>query len=121
MYSDRFADRLDPETYADDDAGVEVFETDPSEGDALWLSERVFRRLLHAARAYELHTVPLLDERDPVGLNRARCQAVVDEIAFVAERLRDPVAARAAQTITDYLVARLRQPSWDGTVTFDAD
>lgn len=84
-------------------------------------SERVFRRLTYVARAYELHAVPLLDDPSPVRLNRARCEAVVDEIAFVAERLDDPVAAGAAQLITNYLAVRLRRPSWDGTVTIDGD
>lgn len=121
MPTDRFVDRLDPETYANDDGGVEVFECDPSDADALWLSERVFRRLTYVARAYELHAVPLLDAPNPVTLNRARCEAVVDEIEFVAERLDDPVAAGAAQSITDYLVTRLRRPSWDGDVTFEGD
>ena len=39
---DRFADRLDAATYADDDEVVGVYELDPSEADALWLSARLF-------------------------------------------------------------------------------
>jgi len=118
---DRFADRLDPATYADDDEVVGVYESDPSEADALWLSARLFRRLTGVAQAYELHALPLLDDPDPVRLNRARCEAVLDEIAFVAERLDNQVAIGVAQSITDYLIVRTRRPAWDGTVTFEGD
>lgn len=118
---DRFADRLDPATYAHDDEAVGVFESDPSEADALWLSARLFRRLTGVARAYELHALPQLDDPDPLRLNRARCEAVLDEIAFVAERLDDQVAIGVAQAITDYLTARTRRPTWDGPVTFEVD
>lgn len=121
MPQDRFADRLDPATYADDDEVVGVFEADPSEPDALWLSARLFRRLTGVAKAYDLHALPLLDAPDPVRLNKARCEAVIDEIAFVAERLDDPVAAGMAQSIADYLSARTRRPAWDGPVTFEGD
>jgi hypothetical protein len=118
---DRFADRLEPATYTDDDEVVGVFETDPAEADALWLSARLFRRLTNVARAYELHALPLLDDPDPVRLNRARSEAVLDEIAFVAERLDDPVAAGMAQALADYLTVRSRRPAWDGPVTFEVD
>jgi hypothetical protein len=118
---DRFADRLDPATYVEDDEVVGVFESGPSDKDALWLSARLFRRLTYVARAYELHALPLLDDPDPVRLNRLRCEAVVDEIAFVAGRLDDPAVVGAAQSITNYLTERTRRPTWDGTVTFEGD
>lgn len=118
---DRFADRLDPGTYAEDDELVGVFESNPSEDDALWLSARLFRRLTGVASAYELHSLPLLGGSEPVRLNRARCEAVLDEIAFVAERLDDPLAAATAQVITDYLAVRTRRATWEGTVTFEGE
>ncbi len=121
MPIDRFANRLDPATYAEDDDVVGVFESDPSEADALWLSARLCRRLTGVARAYELHALPLLDDPEPVRLNRARCEAVLDEIAFVAERLDDPVALGVAQSISDYLSERTRRLGWDGSVTFEGD
>ena len=119
MPLDRFADRLDPATYEDDDEVVGVFESDPSEADALWLSARLSRRLTGVARAYELHALPLLDDPDQVRLNRARCEAVLDEIEFVAQRLDDPVALAMAQSIPDYLTVRTRRAGWDGPVTFE--
>lgn len=121
MSIDRFADRLDPATYTDDDETVGVFESGPSDGDSLWLSARIFRRLTFVARAYELHALPMLDDAEPVTLNRPRCEAVVDEIAFVADRLDDVVAIEMAREITTYLTERVRRPGWDGTVTFEVD
>lgn len=118
---DRFADRLDPATYADDDEVVGVFESGPSDDDALWLSARLFRRLTTVASAYELHSLPLLGGSEPVQLNRARCESVLDEIAFVAERLDDAVAVTTAQSVADYLATRTQRPTWDGTVTFEGD
>ena len=119
--ADRFADRLDPATYADDDETVGVFESGPSDEDSLWLSARVFRRLTYVAKAYELHALPMLDDPDPVALNRPRCEAVIDEIEFVAERLDDVVAIEMAQSITTYLAERTRRPGWGGTATFEVD
>lgn len=121
MPQDRFADRLEPATYADDDEVLGVFESDASEADALWLSARLFRRLTGVARAYELHALPLFADPDPIRLNRARCESVLYEIEFVAERLDDPVAVGMAQSITDYLNVRTRRAGWDGSVTFEGD
>jgi hypothetical protein len=88
MAIDRFAERLDPASYSDD-PGVGVYETDPDDADSLWISERLFGRLTLVGSAYELHMLPLLGGTDPVRLNRARCEALLDEVAFVAERLND--------------------------------
>lgn len=117
--SAQFAYRLDPETYSEDDEVVGVYEEDPSEADALWVSGRLFTRLTAVARAYELHTLALLHAPDALRLNRLQCQSVLDEIAFVAERLDDPLIAELATTITWYLTLRVRRPMWDGLVTFD--
>ena len=69
-----------------------MYESDPDEEDSLWIPERLFGRLTQVASAYELHTLPMLGGMDPVQLNRARCEALLDEVAFVAERLNDPLA-----------------------------
>jgi hypothetical protein len=118
---DRFASRLDPDTYAHDDEVIGVFEMTPGDSDALWLSARLFRRLTLIARAYELHALPLLDDPEPVVLNRSRCESLVDEIEFVGSLLNDPLTIRLAQSVVDYLDARMRRPSWDGTVTVEGD
>lgn len=118
---DRFADRLDPATYANDDGHVGVFESDPAEEDSLWISERLFQRLAAVATAYELHTLPMLGGSDPVTLSRARCESLLDELAFVADRLDDPLAASTAQGIQGYVAARIHRPLWDGAVTFEGE
>ena len=46
---------------------------------------------------------------------------MLDELAFVADRLDDRVAIGTAQSITDYLTVRTRRPAWDGPVTFEGD
>jgi hypothetical protein len=117
---DRFSDRLDAASYTDDPE-VGVYESDPAEEDSLWISERLFERLTKVALAYELHTLPMLGGMDPVRLNRARCEALLDEVAFVAERLNDPLAAEVAQSLSAYLTRRIWNPRWDAVVTFEGN
>jgi hypothetical protein len=45
----------------------------------------------------------------------------LDEVAFVAERLDDPLAVAIAHAISAYLVTRTRRSGWHGTVTFEGD
>lgn len=92
-----------------------------SDRDALWISERLFARLTQVAGAYELHTLPTLVGPDPIRLNRARCESLLEEIAFVAERLHDPLAAQVAQALTGYLTRRTWNPLWNGFVTFEGN
>ena len=112
--------RLDPATYREDEV-VGVYEDTPGDADSLWLSERLVRRLVLIAAAYELHTLPMLGDADPVHLNQQRCISLLDELVFVAERLDDPAAATTAQAIQDYVAVRVRRPGWTGEVTFDAN
>jgi hypothetical protein len=118
---DPYADRLDASTYEDDDDTVGVFESSPDERDSLWLSGRLFHRLTGVATAYELHTLPMLGGTEAGRLNRARCETLLDELTFVAERLDDPLAVQTAQAISDYVAVRLRRPMWDGSITFEGD
>lgn len=120
MTSDRFADRLDPGTYQDDEV-FGVYEDAPDEADSLWLSERLVQRLILVAAAYELHTLPMLSSVDPVRLNQQRCSSLLDELAFIADRLDDPAAATTAQAIQDYVAVRVRRPGWTGEVTFEGN
>lgn len=121
MTPDRFADRLDPTTYEDDDGLVGVFESDPGEDDSLWISERLFRRLTAVATGYDLHTLPMLGGSDPVRLNEQRCQSLLDELAFVDDRLNDPIASSTVQAIQNYIATRVRRPGWVGAVTFEGE
>ncbi|GAB4062539.1 hypothetical protein GCM10028777_02610 [Angustibacter speluncae] len=120
MSNNRFSDRLDPRSY-EKDLMVGVYEAEPDEEDSVWISERLFRRLTQVASAYELHTLPMLGGTDPVPLNRVRCEDLLDEVAFVAERLNDPLAVEVAQLLTNYLTRRTWNPRWDGSVTFEGN
>lgn len=121
MTAKQFADRLEAATYQDDDGVVGVYEFQPSDGDALWLSERLFRRVIRVAEAYELHTLPLLSGSDPVTLSRPMCASVVDELEFLTDRLNDPLVHETVQAVTDFMTIRLRRPSWEGSVTVEGD
>lgn len=116
-----FADRLEAETYRDDDGRVGVFEVAASDADALWLSERLFRRLTLVAQAYELHTLPLLGGVDAVTLTKPMCASLVDELGFITDRLDDQLAHDTAQALSDFILHRLRRPGWDGTVIIEGD
>ncbi|MFE9954652.1 hypothetical protein [Micromonospora sp. NPDC005299] len=83
-----YADRLDPQTYADD-LVVAVYRDVPSDG--IWVPEQVFWRLVYVAKGYSLHLLPLLGGSDPVQLSRPMIQTFIDEVSFVADRLQDPV------------------------------
>jgi hypothetical protein len=98
-----------------------MFESNPADHDSLWLSGRLFHRLTGVAAAYELHTLPMLGGSEPARLNRVRCESLLDELAFVADRLNDPLAVKTAQVIADYVAVRTRRPAWDGSVTFEGD
>ena len=105
MNNQRFSDRLIADTYKDDPV-VSVYESDPDEPGAVWASERLFMRLALTAKAYELHTLPMLGGFEPVLLHPAQCEALLDELTFVAERLDDPLAVSAAQTVARYVSGR---------------
>jgi hypothetical protein len=104
--SEAYADRLQPETYADDEV-VGVFRTAHSEADAVWLSVRLFRRLTSTASGYELHVLPQLGGRELVRLMKPQVEALLDEVVFVGDRLNDKVARTTAGTLIDYLVTQL--------------
>ena len=121
MTGDRFLDRLDAATYVDDDETVGVWEVNAEDSDALWLSGRLFRRLTTVAAAYQLHTLPMLSGSESVTLDKVRCESLLDELAFVAERLNDDLAVTTAQAVANYVAERTRRPGWEGSVTIDGD
>lgn len=97
-----YEDRFDPSVYAGDEpVGVFVRHDDP---DAVWVPERLFWRLVFVGRAYSLHLLPLLGGHDPVTLNRAQVENLLDEVAFVADLLSaDPLVAAHATRLNSYL------------------
>ena len=108
-------------TYADD-VLLGVYQVDESEPDALWMSERLFSRLVRIAEAYELRTLPWLGGSDPTRLGRSQCEDLLDEIEFVADRVDDPLLSDLCRVLDDYVSARLRTaPGSAVTVTFEAN
>lgn len=84
-------------------------------------SPSAFRRITLVAQAYELHTLSLLGGMSRVALTRPMCASLIDELAFVADRLNDPLAHDTVRALSDFVVARLRVPGWHGTVTVEGD
>jgi len=95
---DRFANRLDAATYADDPV-VGVYGKDPGEASSLWVPERLFARLVPLARASGLHTLPLLGGSEPVRLSGPMIGSLVDELDFVRARVDDPLVTTWAKQI----------------------
>ena len=90
---DGLADRFDAQTYADDEP-VRVFRPDRygSDDDGVWVSERLWHRLRQIGAAYQLHLLPLLDgTTDPVFLNPAQVERLVEELRFVTSIVDDPL------------------------------
>ena len=87
---DRFADRFDPKRYADDPP-VRVFLIESVVADdEFWISERLWRRIVAIASAYELHLLPILGWSDePRFLNAQQCLGLLDELEFVATQVDD--------------------------------
>ena len=119
MTQDRFADRLDAAAYENDDEVVGVFEQTVEDADALWLSGQLFHRLTTVASAYRLHALPMLGGSEPMRLNRLQRQSLLNELAFVAERLNDPLATATAQAISDFVAIRTRRPAREGSITIE--
>lgn len=114
---DRFTDRFDPSTYAEDPKVLfrmgchpRVEHVAPLE---TWLSERLLGRLRHLGLAFEL---PLLG-RLPAGSGKwfypeQQIEALADEIAFVLERVDDALLESAFASLTPLF--RPRGRSWYG-------
>lgn len=115
MTGDRFADRLDAATYSDDPV-VGVYSEDPGEASSLWVPERLFERLVLLARAYGLHTLPLLGGSEPVHLTGPMIGSLVDELDFVRARVDDPLVTTWARGIADRASRALADPEQSLTV-----
>ncbi len=71
----RYEDRLDPATYADDPV-VGWFSGDPPA--ERWVPERLVDRLRALGSACELHLLPLLPGSVPLSLNGVQVRNLVD-------------------------------------------
>lgn len=89
MTQDRFADRFDPTTYTDEEP-VHLWLVESTDADEIWVPEVLWHRLRMVATGYQLHLLPVLDgSTDPVFLNAPQCDALIDEVDFVATLVDD--------------------------------
>lgn len=84
---------LRPEAHANDEQ-VRVLHADRE----VWLSERLFRRLVLIGAAYELHLLPLLGE--DATLNAVQADGLLTELDFVGDLVADPALASVLNVFT---------------------
>ncbi len=106
--SDRFADRLDPATYAQDEPVGAGTSTDYSGW--VYVPDRLFDRIQHLARGYDLHILPGLHLNHRNDLERDRTTSLIDELEFLAEVTNDPALFAAIAVRRDAASRALRDP-----------
>lgn len=89
---------LRPEDHANDEQ-VRVLHADRE----VWLSERLFRRLVLIGSAYELHLLPLLGE--DATLNAVQADGLLTELGFVGALVADPALASLLNVLTPLVSA----------------
>jgi hypothetical protein len=97
-----FLDRLDASRYAHDE-GVSIGTAEPG-GEPTWaltIPERLFSRAQRIASAYELHLLPAIDYNDRVRLVTSQLQTLSHELAFVRERIADPLLAKHLDSLAE--------------------
>ena len=101
---------LRPEDYADDELVCIQ-----CSGREVWLSERLFRRLMLIGRAYELHLLPLLEQ--DTTLNSVQADSLLGELDFI----RTVVADAAITSVLNELAPLVRtcRVSPDRTISFE--
>jgi hypothetical protein len=106
--SDRFADRLDPNSYASDEP-VGAGTSDDYSG---WVSipERLFTRMQHLGRAYDLHILPGLDPYERNELDHERTASLIDELDFLAEVVSDRALLETIAVLRDAALLAARNP-----------
>lgn len=113
----RFDDRLDAERYADDPAfGVGLGEGTPGDQDSAWIPERLLARVVALGRAYELHLLPLIEEHEQVHFNSQQAESLAGEVAFVLERVDDPLLRDHGRRIAELVRRGAREATG---VTFE--
>jgi hypothetical protein len=104
-----FLDRLNPSRYAQDEE-VSIGTAEPG-GEPIWalsIPERLFSRVQQIASAYELHLLPAIDYNDRVRLMASQVETLCRELAFVRERIADPLLAQHLETLTKLAESCLR-------------
>ena len=91
--TNRFADRLQFETYIDEPPVGLALPPPGSEPDLdvmLLIPESLVARLIGLAVAYQLHHLPMVDVATGTRSNAIQRQGVIEELGFIASVVRDP-------------------------------
>jgi hypothetical protein len=94
----RFADRLEPMTYQNDEpwtvalvgAGRPVDWTNSVPDEDQAVPERIVQRILALATAYELHQLSSLGPNGQNRLNSQQSASLADELHFLLQQINDP-------------------------------
>ena len=106
--SDRFADRLDPATYAQDEP-VGAGTSDDYSG-WVYVPDRLFERIQHLARAYDLHVLPGLDPYHRNELDHDRTTGLIEELEFLGDVVNDPPLLKAIEVLRNAASLAARNP-----------
>jgi hypothetical protein len=116
---DRFADRLDPETYATEEPVALGLASEGVEG-WLYVPSTVFARLLAIGRGYGLHLLgQVLRYEEETRLNHLQCAELLDELAFVLELVSDPVLDAWLPLVEQRVTACSRSTRAEETLVLD--
>ena len=108
---DRYGDRLEASTYKDDEPVGAGPAQDPGEYEGwIWIPDRLFARMQHVAKAYELHVLPRLDPYARNSLRREQVESLLDEIEFLGKVVDDPVVRAQLEQLRNVALKVVREP-----------
>jgi hypothetical protein len=99
---------VDPATYAHDER-VGAGTSDDYSG-WVYVPDRLFDRMQHLARAYDLHILPGLHPYHRNELNHERTASLIDELEFLAGIVSDGALIEAIVVLRDAASVALRSP-----------
>lgn len=115
----RFRDRLDADYYQDDPVfGIGLGDSTPGDADAIWVPERIMERIVALGRAYELHYLPMVVAGEATYLNATQAEGMEEELAFVVDRVDDPLVHEHGRRIADFVARGAREGAG---VTFEGE
>jgi hypothetical protein len=105
-----YFDRIDPQTYANDEPIHFWIQEDVAGARDVWIPERIWYRIVNVGRAYDLHLLPLSlpNENDHVFFNGQQSESLVDELEFVASILEDELVRDAIVKLQPFLTEARR-------------
>ncbi len=95
-------ERLLAATYrTDEPVGIGLANTDPETWS--YMPERLFARLVHLGRAYEMHLLPLLQVHGEQVLTGQQAATLASELRFVGAVVNDPALEAAISSVLSTL------------------